>query len=447
MGVKIVYDPGGKQRETKAAGGALAGKTDSTAAQKVRKAANVTAHNAVPSAISVSGGTKKPSGQSSRTDFAPARFTQKKEPEIVYDPGGQKREEARTKTNVGKLLVDTGKKGLNEIAKGSSSLLAMAEDVLFSPFELLSGHKLGTFSDNGVFNRWNESISNEGAAIDASAAENMKDSKLAQKVYEYGAATINAVPQALLAIYTAGGSAGATAANMAKQAAAEASPGVASTVSRAVQGLAKDKNFWTAASQVVGRSYEDALSDGASMDKALLYAIGNGLMNAAVEVGGGIQTLPAQLQSGASAWKTWVNSMLDEGKEEVVQGVIERAMQNAVYEKGNPIAGVGDGAVFDPAAAAQEFAGGAVVGGVLGGGQVGLQQLMGRAGGAAALCAAHSSRETGKPLHLMGRHKTPQRGLQSRTRQQTEMRPHRQRHRCRRRKAPLCRARNIAGSK
>lgn len=380
MGVKIVYDPGGKQRETKAAGGALAGKTDSTAAQKVRKAANVTAHNAAPSAISVSGGTKKPSGQSSRTDFAPVRFTQKKEPEIVYDPGGQKREGEQTKVNVGKLLADTGKKGLNEIAKGGSSLLAMAEDVLFSPFELLSGHKLGTFSDNGVFNRWNESISNEGAAIDASAAENMKNSKLAQKVYEYGAATINAVPQALLAIFTAGGSAGATAANMARQAAAEASPGVASTVGRAVQGLAKDKNFWTAASQVVGRSYEDALSDGASMDKALLYAIGNGLMNAAVEVGGGIQTLPAQLQSGASAWKTWVNSMLDEGKEEVVQGVIERAMQNAVYEKGNPIAGVGDGAVFDTAAAAQEFAGGAVVGGVLGGGQVGLQQLMGRAG-------------------------------------------------------------------
>ena len=225
-----------------------------------------------------------------------------------------KQETKKNGVNVWQLIGDTAKKGLSEIAKGGGSLLAAAEDVLLAPAELLSGKKLGTYSDKGLFNRWNDSISREGAAVDAAAAENIGDSKAAQKVYEYGAATINAVPQALMAIFTAGGSEAVSAANLARQAAAQASPGVAGTVARAVQDMAKDKNFWTAASQVVGRSYEDAVADGATMDKALLYAVGNGLMNAAVEVGGGVQTLPTQLRGGSGLWKAWVDTMLDEGR-------------------------------------------------------------------------------------------------------------------------------------
>ena len=62
--------------------------------------------------------------------------------------------------------------------------------------------------------------------------------------------------------------------------------------------------------------------------------------------------------------------MVDEGKEEVVQGVIERAMQNSVYHKRNPLASLSDeNAILNPRTAAQEFAGGAIVGGILGGGQ------------------------------------------------------------------------------
>ena len=143
--------------------------------------------------------------------------------------------------------------------------------------------------------------------------------------------------------------------------------------------MAKDPNFQLSFAQVFGPGYEQAKADGADDFRASVYAIGNGLMNAAVEVGGGIQTLPRELQNGGNAWKTWVDAMLDEGKEEVVQGVIERATQNAVYGRDNPLVGIGNGAIFDPAAAAEEFAGGAVVGGILGGGQVGVNTLANRA--------------------------------------------------------------------
>lgn len=66
---------------------------------------------------------------------------------------------------------------------------------------------------------------------------------------------------------------------------------------------------------LIGETYEPPENQNAMRAKAALYAIGNGLMNAAVEIGGGIQTLPDQLRGGQSAWKSWVEAMVDEGKE------------------------------------------------------------------------------------------------------------------------------------
>lgn len=149
--------------------------------------------------------------------------------------------------------------------------------------------------------------------------------------------------------------------------------------------MGKDPQYWLSFSQVVGSSYEQALDDmekagvdnNTSRTKAALYATGNGLMNAAVEVGGGIQTLPEQLKHGSAAWKAWLESAFDEGKEEVVQGILERATQNVAYKKGNPLASMRDeNAILNPRTSAEKFLGGAVVGGVLGGGQVGVNAAL-----------------------------------------------------------------------
>ena len=51
---------------------------------------------------------------------------------------------------------------------------------------------------------------------------------------------------------------------------------------------------------LTGTEYEPPENQSAMRVKAALYAIGNGLMNAAVEVGGGIQTLPDELKHGGS---------------------------------------------------------------------------------------------------------------------------------------------------
>lgn len=285
---------------------------------------------------------------------------------------------ATGKYNVGQGLAKAGQMGLTQIAKVGSSAGAWIENLLGDFAREGSNGYWDPDTSNWLFNRWNRAIDAEAQGVQQRYAENTaRGGKAAQVFEDLGAATVAAVPQAIAALFTGGASAAAQAGALAENAAA--SSGLVSTISRSMRAMAKDPNFQLSFAQVFGPGYEQAKADGADDFRASVYAIGNGLMNAAVEVGGGIQTLPRELQNGGSAWKAWVDTMLDEGKEEVVQGVIERATQNAVYGRDNPLVGIGNGAIFDPAAAAEEFAGGAVVGGILGGGQVGVNTLANRA--------------------------------------------------------------------
>ncbi len=294
--------------------------------------------------------------------------------------------ERANKYSLGKGVAGAVAKGVNQAAQGVASTLALAEDVALAPFELFSGQQLGDLSDTAPLNKLAQRIKNEGQETQKKYAGNVaKGGKAAELLDKYGSATVAAVPQAVMAYLTAGASAGASTAGLGAHAAAEMTPGMAGTIRRGVAAMAKDPNYWTAFSQVVGQSYDEAMDDMAktgtennkARTKAALYAMGNGLLNAAVEVGGGIQKLPEELKHGANAWKAWVDSAVDEGKEEVVQGVIERALQNGVYHKGNKLASLSDGdAILNPRTAAEEFTGGAVVGGVLGGGQIGVNAML-----------------------------------------------------------------------
>lgn len=290
-------------------------------------------------------------------------------------PGNQQ------KYSVGKGIAGATMKGINQAAQGIADTLALAEDVALSPFELVSGQQLGDLSDSGLANKLQRRIRNEGQEIEDKYAANVERGGKAAKIFDkYGASTVAAVPQAVVAVLTSGASLGATPATLAKTAATEMAPSIANTIRNSVLAMGKDPQYWLSFSQVVGSSYEQALDDmekagvdnNTARTKAALYATGNGLMNAAVEVGGGIQTLPEQLKHGSAAWKAWLESAFEEGKEEVVQGILERATQNVAYKKGNPLASMRDeNAILNPLTSAEEFLGGAVVGGVLGGGQVG----------------------------------------------------------------------------
>ena len=291
--------------------------------------------------------------------------------------------ELRPSSRYNPLMSAAGavQRGLGQVAQFGGDTLAMAEDAVYAPFELVSGLKLGDLSDEGFFNRWAADIRRENEGVAQFYQRNMElGGKPAEILEGLGASAVAAAPQAALALFTGGGSLGAqTASGLARAAAAELRPGLGTTVGNAVDAMAKNPQFWTAFAQVVGGGYEEAIQDQRDRGetdenlirtKAALYAVGNGLLNAAVEMGGGIQTLPAQLQGGKSAWRAWVEGMVDEGKEEVVQGILQRSLQNAIYQQDNPLFSTTDeGAILNPKTAAEEFAGGAAVGGILGGGQ------------------------------------------------------------------------------
>lgn len=294
--------------------------------------------------------------------------------------GGTKKQQERLAANkqmeapetpsIGKAVEGVFVKGADFAASGVTSTL-----------DWLLGNAMKEIGwENNPISKLNEFTQKTKEANAEYYAKNLEKGTDAQKkLDEYGTMTAAAIPQAVIAMMSAGASAGAQGAGILAKggtqlAGAEAAASTAAagqTVKNVATAMAKDPNYWTAFAAVAGDSYQKAKKDGASDWEANMYALANGLGNAAIEVGGGIQTLPVELQAGKRGVRAWISSMADEGKEEAVQGVIERALQNLTYGKGNSLLSTKDeNAVLNPVTAAKEFIGGTVVGGVLGGGQM-----------------------------------------------------------------------------
>lgn len=273
----------------------------------------------------------------------------------------------KPKFSAGKLIAGTVEKGLNEFSQGIGATGAALEKVLLSPLDLVTGEKFGTAaSEIGLFSKARENDRKTGERLQQKYASNVEaGGKAAQLVDKYGTMTVAAIPDALLAVATGGGSAAPTVGKAAQSAAY-----------KIADSYAKNPQFWASFARVFGTGYEQAKADGASEADAYAYALGNGMFNAAIEVGGGIQTLPRELQN-ESVWRAVGKTMLEEAGEEVTQGIAERGAQNIFYNKGNPLFSATDpNAVLNPNTAKEEAIGGAVVGGLLGGGQAGTVNLI-----------------------------------------------------------------------
>ena len=139
-------------------------------------------------------------------------------------------------------------------------------------------------------------------------------------------------------------------------------------LSNTMTALIKNPSFWSSVVYTFGPSYENAKENGASDFDAMLVAVLNSFAGSVVEVGSGIETIPA----GNKAVSQWLKTALEEGGEEVVQGVIEQLTNKAVYDKDMPYLSTSENGsgVVNPLRAGQEFAGGALGGALLGGGNM-----------------------------------------------------------------------------
>lgn len=279
--------------------------------------------------------------------------------------------------NYGKGLLKAGGMGLSAIARDVTTTLAFGERTVAKGWNALFGN-IAPMNERGFFNAWDENIALEQEGLQQKYAENTaKGGQYAEKGENLLASAVEALPSLAIAFATGGTSAAAKAGTLAAQTAAKSSPALVQTLKNVAAARAKDPNYLSSAAQIFSHSYNDAKEEGVDDKRAALYAIGNALLGSEIEISGGIQNLPGKVANQA-AWRTLVNTMLDEGKEEVLQGIIDRTLQNAVYDADNPYFGVNENAIFDPGTAAEEFAGGAIVGGLLSGGTMGVNTLANR---------------------------------------------------------------------
>lgn len=156
---------------------------------------------------------------------------------------------------------------------------------------------------------------------------------------------VGAVPQAVIALMSGGASAAGQLAG--------ASDDVVSAITRQ---LSNNSGYMSSFLSTVGTDYERAKANGASDTEAALSAILSSAATAGIETAGGID-VPAQ---STSRIRNAARTALEEGGEEVLQGVT----QNTVQAFTDPSIGVSD--ILNPAEMAQNFAGGAILGGGVG---------------------------------------------------------------------------------
>ena len=280
--------------------------------------------------------------------------------------------------NYGKGALKSVGMGLTAIAKTPTTILAQGERLVAKGWNALLGD-VAPMSERGLFNMVDEAIAADQEYLQQKYAENTANGgKYAAKGEELVASAVEALTSLAAAYATGGASAAMTAEKMAAQTAGKSTPAIVQTLQQIVKARGKDPNYLTSVAQIYAHSYNDAKAEGVDEKRATMYALGNALLGSEIEISGGIQNLPNRATNQA-AWRTLVDTMIDEGKEEVQQGVIDRTLQNVVYDAGNPYFGVNENGIFDPGTAAEEFAGGAIVGGLLSGGVTGVNTLANRA--------------------------------------------------------------------
>lgn len=260
------------------------------------------------------------------------------------------------KASIGKVAGSTGASGLAQFNKGLASTLDF----------LLPTDFLGKYDP---FSRLNDYYSEQYDLWEAERQQDLSGyGKVGRTISDLGVSTVNAAPSAALAIMSGGTSSAAQGATLATQTAANA--GNAAIASNALKTVAKDPQFWFSFAQTAGNDYEYAKETGASDLEATLYALATSGMNAAVERGSGIQTLPGNVKNGANPLLSWLKSGLEEGGEEIVQKGISGIMEKSVYNPDKEIySTTNKDAIINPSEMAKEGGMGAAVGWLLGGGQ------------------------------------------------------------------------------
>lgn len=194
------------------------------------------------------------------------------------------------------------------------------------------------------------------------AAENYaRGGQLGQVAGSLYQGTIASAPQAIMAFITGGASKAVEALNVLNRA------GMSPTVLTSISEAMKQPSFWTSFAMTAGNDYEDAIANGASEMEALATAYISSMLGAGIEIGGGVEEMAKN--AGRIGLRDIAKSAFSEGLEEVEQGITTGLTNKAVYDRNRAwYSATDDTAIINPSRMVQEFAGGAIAGGLLSGG-------------------------------------------------------------------------------
>ena len=291
--------------------------------------------------------------------------------------GYEERSFGDTVRDIGTVVGGAILQGADAAATGISSTL-----------DFLIGRPLQALGwENNPASWLNDKLQSEREANAEYFNQQLEGNEAAQTALDLGTAVTRAAWELPIIIMTGGASKAAQAGTKGLQATAALettlrSSGIGQTVTNAanlLQTRLRDPQVWQAFTSTTGQDYDEQKANGASEAQAVAHATITGLLNALVEVGGGgIQELPDVLRQ-SNTLRNWIDTMLDEGKEEVVQGVIDRLTENVTGIADHPIYSTTDeNAIFNPSTMLQEAGMGALVGGILGGGQIGVDAALNR---------------------------------------------------------------------
>ena len=295
-------------------------------------------------------------------------------------------------------VVDRGAGYFNQGVASTVDLVANAlprlEGAVFGtkPEATFTGQILKPVTDaTGKFKDW---VDPTVANIDQRVQTDTKGNKAASIAANLGSQTVAALPNAVLAFLSGGGSA-------ATQLAAQPT-GISGAVTTAANKALQNPLTKVSFAQSLGQSYEEAKASGANDVEAMTAATLSSLFNSAIETGGGIEALPGEIRgkdlSTAKKALEWFKSALEEGGEEVVQSVITNMTNKGIFDADKPLVSMTDeNAVVNPSRMLQEFGSGAAVGGLLGGGQMLVNALMGVGNGRIATEPAAPRNDNVKP--------------------------------------------------
>lgn len=266
-------------------------------------------------------------------------------------------------------------KGLYRAKAAVSSGLYSANQSLAKTVDFFFRPKL-IFGEDNAFSKW----------LDDWYGNDSKNAQAFQNQYELAYNTAGSagrlgmwttrlvaenIPQSLVAIGTAG-------ASTVPELAADGGY----TLLNAMESVIKNPSFWTSFAQIAGTSYEDAKNNGADEVTAIAYAYTTSFLQSLIEINGGLETMNTQAaaESLNELFRRTVSVAIQEGGEEVQQDIVDNLLQLSMYEPDKTFFSTTDQrALFNPVRTAENFAGGAIVGGLMGGGQQALSYAANRA--------------------------------------------------------------------